>query len=55
MKDIINGFLTVHCFARWNNDPVWTYLGVGNVINYADGQIVIDKDGSETFLFGLRI
>jgi hypothetical protein len=55
MKDVINGFLTVHCFGRWNSDPEWTYLGIGKVVNYADGQIVIDKDGTETFCLGFEL
>ena len=33
MKSIIDGFTTLYCFARWNSDPEFTFLGVGKVVN----------------------
>jgi hypothetical protein len=50
MRSIIDGFTTVYCFARWNPDPEFTYLGVGRVINYRDNfSEVFKPDGSKTF------
>jgi hypothetical protein len=50
MRDIIDGFVTLHCFARWNNKPEFDYLGIGKVINYNDNfNEVYESDGSRTF------
>ena len=50
MKSIIDGFTTVYCFARWNNKPEFTFLGIGQVISYKDDfKEVFNKDGSRTF------
>lgn len=47
MKSIIDGFTTVYCFARWNNKPEFTFLGIGQVISYKDDfKEVFNKDGS---------
>lgn len=55
MRNIINGFLAVRCFARWNSDPEWTYLGIGKVMGYSDSQLVYDKDGAETTCLGFEL
>ena len=50
MKSIIDGFTTLYCFARWNSDPEFTFLGVGKVVNYTDNFTeVFNKDGTRTF------
>ena len=50
MRSIIDGFTTVYCFARWNPDPEFTYLGIGKVVSYRDDfREVFNKDGSNTF------
>jgi len=50
MRSIIDGFTQVYCFARWNIDPEFTYLGIGKVMNYRDDfKDVYNKDGSPTF------
>jgi hypothetical protein len=36
-QKILSGELTPHFFARWdNNDPKFTYLGIGNIVNFDD-------------------
>jgi len=50
MKSIIDGFTTVFCFARWDANPEFTFLGVGKVVSYRDNFTeVFDKDGTRTF------
>lgn len=50
MRSIIDGFTQVYCFARWNIDPEFTYLGIGKVISYRDNfKDVFNLDGSPTF------
>jgi len=50
MRNIIDGFITVHCFGRWNDKPEFTFLGIGRVVNYKDNFTeVFNKDGSRTF------
>jgi len=50
MRSIIDGFTTVYCFARWDPNPEFTYLGIGKVMNYTDNfRDVYNKDGSQTF------
>jgi len=56
MRDIISGFLTVYCFARWDDTkPEWKYLGIGKVINFLDNQQVYDSSGKETFCLGFEL
>ena len=48
MKQIINGELHLHFFARWKRDEnEWTYLGQGEVTDYKDGVPVADSDGKD--------
>lgn len=36
-QKIFSGDLTPHFFARWDNkDPKFTYLGIGNIVNFDD-------------------
>lgn len=50
MKRLIDGDLRFHCFARWNKDPSFTFLGTGKLINYRDNfNNVYTKDGTQTF------
>ena len=50
MRSIIDGFTTVYCFGRWDENPEFTFLGVGKVINYRDNfKEVYEIDGSQTF------
>jgi len=56
MRSIIDGFTTVHCFARWNDIPEFTYLGVGKVMNYKDDFTeVFNLDGSQTFCIEFQL
>lgn len=51
---LLDGSLTPHFFARWDNtDPKFTYLGVGKVVNYADGAIT--KSGINAIKLQLRV
>jgi len=45
---LINGQLTPHFFARWDNTQPFTYLGVGKIINYIDGNPTVYSDGRPT-------
>lgn len=50
MKRLIDGNLRFYCFARWNSNPVFTFLGIGNLVRYRDGfKEVVEEDGTETF------
>tara|TARA_B100000989_G_scaffold187189_1_gene140822 strand:- start:1194 stop:2021 length:828 start_codon:yes stop_codon:yes gene_type:complete len=50
MRSIIDGFTNVYCFARWNSNPEFTFLGIGKVVNYRDNFTdVYDLDGTQTF------
>ena len=35
-SDLIAGLSVPHFFARWNNEPQFTYLGIGHVISYKE-------------------
>ena len=48
MKELIDGSLSLQCFARWEDNDDFTYLGVGKILDYRDGAVVIDADGNET-------
>lgn len=48
MKELIDGSLSLQCFARWEDNDEFTYLGVGKILDYRDGAEVIDADGNET-------
>lgn len=45
---LINGQLTPHFFARWDNTQPFTYLGVGKIVNYIDGNPTVFSDGRPT-------
>ena len=50
MKSIIGGFTNIYCFARWEDSPEFTFLGIGKVVNYRDNFTdVYDQDGTQTF------
>ena len=48
MKELIDGSLSLQCFARWEDNDDFTYLGVGKILDYRYGAEVIDADGNET-------
>lgn len=43
---LLAGELTPHFFARWDNKPEFTYLGVGRIITMADGHPTVDGNGN---------
>jgi hypothetical protein len=45
---LMNGELTPHFFARWDNKTPFTYLGVGKIVNYVDGNPTVFKNGQPT-------
>jgi len=46
---LIKGKLTPHFFARWDNsDPRFTYLGVGKIVSYVDGNPTVFSNGNST-------
>lgn len=56
MRNIIDGFLTIYCFARRDeNLPLWTFLGIGRVINYFEKQPVYDTHGTKTFCLAFEL
>jgi predicted HNH restriction endonuclease len=55
MKRLIDGDLRFYCFARWNEDPNFTFLGTGKLVNYRDDFTeVFNKDGTRTFCLELE-
>ncbi|WP_062628216.1 HNH endonuclease [Falsihalocynthiibacter arcticus] len=55
MKRLIDGAITFYCFARWNDDPNFTFLGTGKLVNYRDNFTeVFNKDGTQTFCLELE-
>jgi hypothetical protein len=50
MRSIIDGSLQVQCFARWNSEPKFRYLGIGKVINFTDNfSEVFEINGERTY------
>ena len=46
-KRLINGELTPHFFARWDNtNPDFTYLGIGKIVSVEDGTPTEDSKGN---------
>ena len=45
---LIKGELTPHFFARWDNSDPFTYLGVGEIVNYVDGNPTVFSNGNPT-------
>jgi len=46
-KNLIDGKLTPHFFARWdNNDPNFIYLGIGKVVTFEDDTPTTDGNGN---------
>jgi hypothetical protein len=46
---LIKGEMTPHFFARWDNsDPRFTYLGVGKIVRYVDGNPTVFSNGNPT-------
>ena len=54
IKGIIDGSLIPHFFARWDSNPEFIYLGIGNVVSYKDG-VPIPNDHRETIEFKLLV
>ena len=50
MKNIIDGFYRLYCFARWDDNLEYAFLGIGQVVNYRDNfKEVYNQDGTQTF------
>ena len=45
---LIKGELTPHFFARWDNSDPFTYLGVGKIVDYVDGNPTVYANGEPT-------
>lgn len=53
-QKIFSGDLIPHFFARWNNnDPKFTYLGIGNIVNFDDNAET--KTGIKAIKFTLSV
>ena len=45
---LIKGEMTPHFFARWDNSDPFTYLGIGNIVDYVDGNPTVYANGEPT-------
>ena len=55
-KKLLDGNLTPHFFARWDNkDPMFTHLGIGKIISYKDGHPCLDGKGNQVTTIELRL
>ena len=45
-RKLISGDLIPHFFARWDNYPDFTYLGIGKIVNFEDGFPTLDGNGN---------
>ena len=55
-KQLINGELTPHYFARWNTkDPNFIYLGVGTIVSFKDNVPCEDGKGNPSFAIELKL
>lgn len=43
---LLSGELTPHFFARWDQKPEFTYLGIGHIISMEDGYPTVDGKGN---------
>jgi hypothetical protein len=58
MQKLLSGELKPYFFARWDNkDPMFTFLGIGKIIDFKDGALCLDgkKNEVETIEFRLII
>ena len=55
-QKLLDGNLTPHFFARWDNkDPQFSYLGVGNVVSFKDGHPCLDGNKNEVETIELKL
>ena len=55
-KKLLDGNLTPHFFARWDNkDPMFTHLGIGKIISYKDGHPCLDGKGNQVTTIELKL
>jgi len=55
MKKIISGYVDLYCFARWSEDPEFTFLGIGKVLDFKDAAEVYDDKGIKTHCLEFRL
>lgn len=47
-KKLLDGNLTPHFFARWDNkDKMFTHLGIGKIVSFKDGHPCLDGKGNQ--------
>ena len=55
-KKLLDGNLTPHFFARWDNkDPMFSHLGIGKIISYKDGHPCLDGKGNQVTTIELKL
>ena len=55
-KKLLDGSLTPHFFARWDNkDKMFTHLGVGKIVSFKDGHPCLDGKGNEVTTIELKL
>ena len=55
-KKLLEGSLTPHFFARWDNkDKMFTHLGVGKIVSFKDGHPCLDGKGNQVTTIELKL
>ena len=55
-KKLLDGSLTPHFFARWDNkDKMFTHLGVGKIVSFKDGHPCLDGKGNKVTTIELKL
>ena len=55
-KKLLDGSLTPHFFARWDNkDKMFTHLGVGKIVSFKDGHPCLDGKGNQVTTIELKL
>ena len=55
-KKLLDGNLTPHFFARWDNkDKMFTHLGVGKIVSFKDGHPCLDGKGNQVTTIELKL
>ena len=55
-KKLLDGSLTPHFFARWDNkDKMFTHLGIGKIVSFKDGHPCLDGKGNKVTTIELKL
>ena len=55
-KKLLDGSLTPHFFARWDNkDKMFTHLGIGKIVSFKDGHPCLDGKGNQVTTIELKL